>query len=188
MIWLLRLTLLTQLALPALADPVAYDLQPEASHVRFETGFKQQLITGDIPIDSADLVIDFEALANCRIDVVLNAAKAGASFPFAAEAMKGPSVLDTRTHPEISFQSTSVKADGNGARVKGNITIRGVTRPVTLAAEIYRQKGTEDKDRSRLTIRLTGTVNRSDFGATGFADVVPDRVRIIITARITRRD
>jgi polyisoprenoid-binding protein YceI len=189
--WLILLTLglaPPAFAPPAFAKPVAYDLQPDASNVQFETDFGKQLITGNIPIASADLVIDFEALANCRIDVVLNAAKAGASFPFAADAMKGGSVLDTATHPQISFQSTTVKAEGKGARVKGNITIRGVTRPVTLAAEIFRQQGTEAGDRSRLTIRLTGQVKRSDFGATGWSDMVADEVRIIITARIVRRD
>ncbi len=186
---LFLLTLLTiGLALPAGGEPVAYDLQPDASNVRFETDFGEALITGDIPIASADLVIDFETLANCRIDVVLNAAKAGASFPFAADAMKGPGVLDTGAHPMISFRSTSVRADGDGARVKGDITIRGVTRPVTLSANIYRQNGTSAGDRSRLTIRLTGQVSRADFGATGFADLVSDKVKIIITARIARRD
>ncbi|MBK8439268.1 MAG: YceI family protein [Rhodobacter sp.] len=173
---------------PAGAAPVAYDLQPDASNVTFETDFGGALITGDIPLEAADLVIDFDRLANCRIDVTLNAAKAGASFPFAADAMKGASVLDTRAHPKMRFTSTSVAARGDGASVKGNLTIRGVTRPVTLEARIWRQQGTETGDRSRLTIQLTGAVNRSDFGATGFADMVSDRVRITITARIIRRD
>jgi polyisoprenoid-binding protein YceI len=88
----------------------------------------------------------------------------------------------------MRFTSTSVAARGDGASVKGNLTIRGVTRPVTLEARIWRQQGTETGDRSRLTIQLTGAVNRSDFGATGFADMVSDRVRITITARIIRRD
>lgn len=175
-------------AMPLSAAPVAYDLQPDASNVAFETDFGAQKITGNIPLDSADLLIDFDRLANCRIDVTLNAAKAGASFPFAAGALKGASVLDTRDHPKMRFASTSVAAAGTGARVKGNLTIRGVTRPVTLNAQIWRQKGTEEGDHSRLTIRLTGKINRSDFGATGWANMVSDTVRITITARITRRE
>ncbi len=175
-------------ALPLAAAPVAYDLQPEASSVAFEADFGQQVITGDIPLRQADLVLDFERLANCRIDVVLNAARAGASFPFAAEALKGKTVLNTTEFPEMTFQSTAVKAAGDGATVRGNLTLRGVTRPVTLRAEIFRQKGTEEGDRSRLTVRLTGVVKRSDFGATGFADMVSDQVRIVITARIIRHD
>ncbi len=175
-------------ALPATAAPVAYDLQPEASTVAFQADFGQQQITGDIPLTRADLVLDFDRLSNCRVNVVLDATGAGASFPFAAEALKGKTVLDVARHPRMTFESTSVKAAGDGATVKGNLTLRGVTRPVTLTAEIFRQKGTEAGDRSRLTVRLTGVVKRSDFGATGFADMVSDQVRIVITARIIRHD
>lgn len=185
---LLALLLALALATPSRAAPVAYDLQPDASTVSFETDFGAQKISGDIPLEAADLLLDFDRLANCRIAVVLNAARAGASFPFAAEAMKGPSVLATGAHPKIRFASTAIRAAGEGAKVQGNLTIRGVTRPVTLDAMIWRQKGSEKGDLSRLTIRLTGTVNRSDFGATGWADMVSDRVRITITARIARRD
>lgn len=174
--------------LPLQAAPVSYDLQPEASTVAFEADFGQQVITGSIPLREADLVLDFERLANCRIDVVLNAARAGASFPFAAEALKGKTVLNTADFPEMTFRSTAVQADGDGARVKGELTMRGVTRPVALQARIFRQKGTEVGDRSRLTVQLTGVVKRSDFGATGFADMVADQVRIVITARIIRHD
>ncbi len=173
---------------PLAAAPVHYDLQKDASTVAFETRFGAQTISGDIPLASADLVLDFERLSNCTINVVLDAAHAGASFPFAAEALRGDSVLDARDHPKMTFRSTSVKPVDDGAKVTGKLTIRGITRTVTLDARIRRQKGTEAGDLSRLTVRLTGTVNRSDFGATGFADLVSDRVGIEITARITRRD
>lgn len=173
---------------PLQAVPLAYDLQRDASTVAFATDFGGQTITGDIPLDAADLVIDFDRLSNCKIAVRLNAARADASFPFAAQALKGPTVLDTAAHPQMTFVSTSVSPKGKGARVKGNLTIRGVTRPVTLEAQIWRQKGTESGDRSRLTVQLTGAVKRSDFGATGYSDMVSDVVRITITARIARAD
>jgi polyisoprenoid-binding protein YceI len=72
--------------------------------------------------------------------------------------------------------------------VVGNLTIRGVTRPVRLAAQLYRQKGTAEGDRSRLSIRLTGSVSRAAFGATGWADLVGDTVAIDILARIARAE
>lgn len=183
---LLAMTSLT--AAPALARPVAYLLDPAASTVGFETDFGPDRITGHMPVDSARLDLDFDTVANSRIDVRLGAADAAASFPFAAQALKGPKVLDTGNHPDIHFESTSVRATAGGADVAGNLTIRGVTRPVTLAAIIWRQKGTAAGDLSRLTLRLTGRVNRSDYGATGWADMVGDEVRIIITARISRKE
>lgn len=168
----------------ATAAPVAYLLDRDASTVAFEAEFGPDLITGTIPLTSADLTLDFDSVANCTVAVELDVSGAQASFPFAAQALKGPKVLDARTYPRMLFQSTSVRAAGDGATVAGNLTIRGITRPVTLHAEIYRQQGTVAGDRTRLTVRLSGKVNRSDFGATGWSDMVKDEVRIVITARI----
>ena len=118
--------------------------------------------------------------------MVLDSAHAEASFPFAAQAMRGPKVLDSADFPQISFQSTSVVAKGDGAEIKGQVTLRGVTRPMVMQAMIWRQKGYEAGDLSHLTIRLTGSVNRSDFGAVGWSDMVGDQVRLDILARIAR--
>ncbi len=171
----------------ARAATVDYALDRDQSSVAFETDFGPDVITGSIPLNSADLTLDFDQVANCSITVDLDVSGAEASFPFAAQALKGPKVLDAKSHPRMTFASTSVKAAGDGAAVTGNVTIRGVTRPMTLRAEIYRQKGREAGDRSHLTVRLTGKLNRSDFGATGWSDMVSDEVRIIITARIAAK-
>lgn len=183
----LILCLLSICATPAAAVPVAYVLEADRSVVAFETDFGTDTITGQMPVASADLTLDFDKVANSQISVELDVSGAKASFPFAAQALKGPTVLDAGAHPRMIFYSTSVRATGNTATVAGNLTIRGVTRPVTLKAEIYRQAGFDDGDLSHLTVRLTGVINRSDYGATGFADMVKDQVRIVITARIARR-
>lgn len=169
------------------ARPVAYLLQPEASTVSFETDFGKDRITGTFPLASADLTLDFEDVSNCTIDVTLDVTRAKASFPFAAQALRGATVLDAANHPRMHFVSTRIKAQGDAAEVSGNITIRGVTRPVTLRAVIFRQAGHAAGDRSRLSVRLTGRVLRSQFGATGWADLVGDEVRIRIDARIATK-
>ena len=168
----------------ASAATIAYHLNPAASTVAFETDFGPDLITGSIPLEKADLQLDFANLANCTVEVALDVTGAQASFPFAAQALKGPKVLDAGDHPRMTFESTSVKRAGEAAEVTGNLTIRGVTKPVTLRAQIFRPKGSSVDDLNHLTVKLTGKVNRSDFGATGWSDMVGDQVRIIITARI----
>ena len=172
----------------AMAAPQAYHLQPDLSSVGFETDFGPDKITGTMPVSTADLTLDFAHVAACKVAVTLNAAGAEASFPFAAQAMKGPKVLDAAEFPQISFVSTAVKAEAQGATVSGNITIRGVTQPASFHAEIYRQQGTVEGDLSHLTIRLTGAVQRSAFGAVGWQDMVGDEVRLNILARIERAD
>jgi polyisoprenoid-binding protein YceI len=177
--------LIAFLAAPvASAATVAYQLDRAASTVAFETDFGPDLITGAIPLILADLRLDFDNVGNSTVEVALDVSGATASFPFAAQALKGPKVLDARSYPKMTFASTSVRRAGEAAEVTGNLTIRGVTRPVTLRARISRPEGRAADDFSRLTVRLEGRVNRSDFGATGWSDMVGDEVRILITARI----
>lgn len=84
----------------------------------------------------------------------------------------------------MTFESTSVKRAGEAADITGNLTIRGVTKLVTLRAQIFRPQGSNAADLDHLTVKLSGKVNRSDFGASGWSDMVGDQVRILITARI----
>jgi polyisoprenoid-binding protein YceI len=175
-------------AAAAAAAPADYVLEPQASSVGFETDFGQDRITGRMPVTRADLTLDFDRVANSKVAVTIDVRNAEASFPFAAQAMKGPKVLDARSWPEITFVSTSVRAEGDGATVEGNVTIRGVTRPMRLTARIWRQKDSEPDDLSHLTVRLTGKVMRSAFGASGWSDMVGDEVRLDILARIARLD
>ena len=141
-----------------------------------------------MPVTQADLVLDFANVAKSSVKVSLDISSATASIPFASQALKGPKVLDAKTFPSITFVSTSVRAKGDGAEVTGALTIRGVTRTAVLQAQIYRQDGFREGDYSHLSILLTGAVQRSDFGATGWADMVGDQVRLRILARIARVD
>ena len=172
------------MALAAPAATIAYTLDAAASTVAFETDFGPDKITGTIPLEKADLRLDLNDVRNCTVSVELDVTGAEASFPFAAQALKGPKVLDAKAHPKMTFESTSVARAGDAADVTGNLTLRGVTKTVTLRTEIFRPKGSAADDNSRLTVKLTGRVNRSDFGANGWSDMVGDEVRIIITARI----
>jgi polyisoprenoid-binding protein YceI len=178
------LALLALLALPAQAATVAYKMDAANSTVAFETDFGPDKITGAIPLEKADLQLDFANVTNCSVEVALDVTGATASFPFAAQALKGPKVLDAKDNPRMTFQSTSVRGAGDAAEVTGNLTIRGVTKEVTLTAQLFRPQGSAPDALDQLTVKLSGSVNRSDFGATGWADMVGDQVRITITARI----
>ena len=170
------------------AKPVAYLLQAERSNVAFNVAFGPDLITGNMPISRADLVLDFQNVARSSVQVEMDVTGAQASFPFAAQAMRGPKVLDAQTYPQMIFHSRSVKRDGNDAIVIGDITVKDITRPITLRATIYRQAGQPEGDLSALTIHLTGALNRMDFGADGWADMVGPMVNLDIMARIKQAE
>lgn len=168
----------------AAARPLTYGLNAAGSVVGFEVDLGQTPMAGTMPVVHADIRLDFDRAAASRVVVTLNPAAARMALPFATEAMRGPEVLATKSFPDIRFESTSVRAKGDGATVEGRITIRGVTKPIILAARLSRPKGTAPGYRDELTIRLTGAVSRAAFGASGFADLVGDQVRLDIRAHI----
>ena len=173
-------------ALPAGAEPVPYRLQPDISTVGFSYVLSGEVVNGQMPVTSADIVLDFSAPENSRVAAVVSAADADAGPFFADTAMKGADVLDTDRFPTISFRSTQVTGTASGAVVDGEITIRDITRPIRLNAEFFRQRGTEAGDFSRMSVVLRGAVSRAAFGASGFATLVEDEIGITILARVSR--
>ncbi|MEL6643835.1 MAG: YceI family protein [Pseudomonadota bacterium] len=172
----------------AVAAPQSYLLDTEQSRVRYEVDFGPDIIDGTMPVSRATVVVDFDTVANSQVDVTLSPGGATASFPFAAQALRGPKVLATDEYPDLTFVSSSVRPEGTGAIVTGDITIRDVTRPIALNAQFFRPQGTQQGDRRELWIEMTGAVSRSAFGADGWSDLVQDEVRLRILARITRAE
>ncbi len=191
---MLRFTLALTLLLPsgmAAAVPQSYRLDAANSTVGFEVDFGDDIVTGNMPVKDAALSLDFDRPEDSRVTVTLDAAGAAANFPFATQALKGPRVLDTDSFPDMLFSTTAFRAQpGPGAKagIDGMLTIRGVTHPVTLDAEIFRQRGQPDGELSKLSVHMTATVSRAAYGADGWADLVGDDVRIRIIARIERED
>ncbi len=81
--------------------------------------------------------------------------------------LKSADFFEAAKFPEITFKSTSVKKTGEGElKVDGELTIHGVTKPVTFAVE---GMGTPSKDpwgNLRIGLSATAKVNRKDFGLT----------------------
>ncbi|MCI5097618.1 MAG: YceI family protein [Rhodobacteraceae bacterium] len=171
------------------AAPRAYRLLPDQSRVGFNFfvgGGKQ---SGTMPVRSADIVVDPNRLAASQVAVELDVTRARTGIFLATQAMTGPEVLDAKRFPTIRFRSTRIRLaqDGRlsgGAQIDGELTIRDVTRPVSLAANLYRTAGSAPEDLDQLSIRLTGTVSRKAFGASGHADLVEDRVELDVQAVI----
>lgn len=172
---------------PAAAAPAQYGLDPSQSSVGFTYTFEKRPIQGRMPVSRADLAIDFNNLAASKAVVELNVAQARAGFVFATQAMRGPKVLDSNSHPRIRFVSTRFARAGRGAVVDGQLTIRGVTRPVRLNARFFRTPETDPAALQNLDIVLSGSVDRHAFGASGFSSYVGPKIDIRIKARIVKR-
>jgi polyisoprenoid-binding protein YceI len=103
--------------------------------------------------------------------------------------------LDTAKHPTITFRSTKVEPTGpKTAKVTGELTLRGVTRPVSLEATYNGgyPAGGMDPSGSRIGFSAHGTIKRSDFGITfglpapGTTMGVGDQIDIAIEAEFTQ--
>ena len=181
--------LLAHLAAPTRAAPIPYQLDAANSSVGFTFYLNGIAQNGTMPVSAAKISVDPKNLKRSTVDVSVSVSKARTGLLFATQALKGQSVLDASTYPDIRFVSRRIllAEDGrlsNGARIAGDVTLRGVTRPLTLRADLFRAYGSETNDLSRLNVHLRGGVNRSVFGATGYPDIVGDRVDLDITAAI----
>ncbi len=177
--------------LAGLAAPTSYNLQSDRSEVGFLYSLSGAQNRGSMPVRSAQIAIDLDQFSNSSADVTVDVTRARTGLIFATEALKAGSVLNASAHPTIRFQSTAIRPDnpGNlsaGGKIDGLLTIRGVTRPVTLNAAVFRQQGTAEGDLSQLSFRISGAVRRSDFGATGYSDIVDDVIQLDIAARVVR--
>ena len=180
--------ILACLAAPVWADPAAYTLDVAASSVGFQVNMGDQTVTGTFPVSAARLLLDFDQVSDSTVNVTLDPSGVRTGLIFATEALKSDVLLDTAAFPAIQFESTTISAgaDATQAEVDGNITIRGVTRPIRLHAQLYRQQGTIAGNIDKLSLMLTGSLNRNDFGASGYPGMVSDQVFLQILAQIDR--
>jgi len=80
--------------------------------------------------------------------------------------LKGADFFDTANFPQISFEGTSfVQFDADNAQLKGNLTIKGVTKELVLEVETG-GIGKDPWGQTKAGFSLSGKINRSDFGLT----------------------
>src|SRR5262245_3146168 len=77
--------------------------------------------------------------------------------------IQSPDFFDTQRYPELRFTSTSVETNGSEIVVTGDLTIKGVTKPVELRGELA-GPANDPWGNERIGFELSGTVDRTDFG------------------------
>ena len=101
--------------------------------------------------------------------------------------LRSSDFFDVDTHPTMTFRSTGVRPDGEDFLVDGELTIRDITKPVTLKVELG-GFGPDPYGGTRAGFTATAVINRSDFGVSwnaaieGGGVVVSDKITIHIEA------
>jgi polyisoprenoid-binding protein YceI len=91
--------------------------------------------------------------------------------------------LNVEKHPTITFQSTGVRPDGDDFLLDGNLTIREVTRPVTLKLELN-GFGPDAYGGTRAGFSAKGEISRSDFGVS-FNGAIPGTNGVAVSDKVT---
>jgi polyisoprenoid-binding protein YceI len=153
-------------------------------------------VRGHLGPVSGTIFIDEQDLSRSRIEVSVDARGIDSREPKRDEHLRSADFLDVANHPTVTFRSTRVEAParaGGDLRVTGDLTIRGVTRPVTLEVEALPPAIQDPWGNRRRGVSARARINRKDWGlkwniaieAGGVA--VADEVAIEIDAEIVAR-
>ena len=112
---------------------------------------------------SAELTLDPNDLTRSRVDAVIETASIDTGVADRDKHLRSSDFFDAAKYPEIHFKSTAVEKAESGYRITGALTIRDVTRPVTLELEAL-GGGRDPWGQQRLGFSARGAINRKDFG------------------------
>ncbi|NJB80080.1 YceI family protein [Xanthomonas arboricola] len=186
---LLLLPALVVTSLAATAAPVRYALDPVHTRVLFaveHAGFSKAL--GTVSGTSGTLVFDPDDWASARLDVTVPLRRADLGDAKWNEATLARNLLDAERFPDAHFVSTQVEASGeNHAKVTGNLTLHGVTRPVTLDVTLNALKRHPlPPFRRTAGFSATATLSRAEFGIDAWKSMIGDAVELRIEAEAVR--
>ncbi|HYY53775.1 MAG TPA: YceI family protein [Candidatus Dormibacteraeota bacterium] len=159
-------------------DPVHSTIGFSAKHLMVSTvRGRFGAVRGTIDLDPADP-------ERARGEVVVDAASVDTNMPMRDQHLRSADFLDAEKFPHLVYRISGVRRLGpERYRVEGDLTIRGVTRPIALDAELS-DVFLDTRGRARIAVSATGSLDRTEFGLrwnqtleTG-AVLVGDRVKI----------
>ncbi|MCD2325275.1 YceI family protein [Sphingomonas sp. IC-56] len=180
---------------PALVTAGSYTADPGHTLVEWTVdhlGFTPYFgIFGDV---SGTLTLDPKNLSAAKVDVTIPVSKvttasSGLTAHLLRAAQAGGKADFFGANPaDARFVSTRVVATGQTAKVTGNLTLNGVTKPVTLDASFYGagKAPAQMGGKEAVGFEAKGSIKRSDFGVGYGIPVVSDEVKLRIVAAFNK--
>jgi polyisoprenoid-binding protein YceI len=139
-------------------DPAHSEVNFKVKHLVIST------VTGHFARFDAAIEASKEDFSDARITFEAEVASIGTKNEQRDEHLKSPDFFDAATYPKMSFVSTSAKkVSDHELRVKGNLTIRGVTKEITLDV-VYNGTVASFGGSEVAGFEIRGRLNRFDFG------------------------
>ena len=160
------------MALPAAAqNPTVATAPAEASVWRIDRGHSEltfsirhmvSRVRGQFNSWSGTITGDLTDWERAVVNVSIDAASVDTNHERRDADLRGKDHFEVETYPTITFRSTKIERDGDRLRMTGDLTMRGVTKPVVLEGQLT---GTaHDRGRTRAGFEASTTINRKDFG------------------------
>ncbi|MFA7293244.1 MAG: YceI family protein [Rhodocyclaceae bacterium] len=178
---LTALALAAIISTPALAAPETYNIDGTHTYPRFEyshLGYSTQ--AHRFTKTSGKIVWD-RAAKTGAVDINIDATSVDTGYALFNQHIQGEDYFDTAKYPTITYKSTAVKFEGDKpASIEGNLTIKGVTRPVTLTVTSFHAMPHPMLKKDAIGANATAKIKRSEFNAGKNAPHVSDEVTLVI--------
>jgi polyisoprenoid-binding protein YceI len=173
----------------ALVKAGAYTV--EGSHTQVLFSYDHMGLTNNMGLISGgtgSLTLDPKKPAAAKVMVEMPINAMHTTIAKLDEEFQGPKFFDAAKFPTAKFESTMVMPKGpTAADIMGNLTIHGVTKPVTLKASFAAAGVTAFGPKAdNVTFNATTTIKRSDFGLGAAVPLVGDAVALKIVAAFTK--
>ncbi len=163
------------------AAPVTYNVDSSHTYPRFSYshfGLSTQL--SSFSKTTGKVVFDATAKTG-SVDITIDMKSVNTGFADFNEHIQGEDFLDTAKFPTASFKSTKVVFDGDKPKtIDGLLTIKGVTKPVTLTVTSFLSMAHPMVKKPAIGANAHTTIKRTEFNAGKYAPYVGDDVRIDI--------
>lgn len=169
---------------PAKIQAGTYRLDPAHSKITWSVShFGFSTYVGQFAGATGGLTIDPKTPQTAKLDVTVNTAEVGTLNQRLDDHLKSADFLDVANHPTASFRASSVKLTGpRTADIAGDLTLRGVTRPITIKAQ-FNQSGVNPVDKTySLGFDGEAKIRRSEFGVSYAVPAIGDEVNLRIEA------
>lgn len=183
------------LAASAFAAPVTYEIDPVHSYVGFEVAHMMvSTVRGSFGTVSGTLTWDPAKPAATTATGVVGVTSVDTRDAKRDEHLRAPDFFDAVKFPEMKFVSREVKNVGkDGFDLIGDLTIRGVTKPVTFRVATPAPERTDPWKNVKSGTRATATIDRQDFGVSFNQTLdqggllVGDEVKITLDLELNRK-
>ncbi|EHP82229.1 YceI family protein [Methylorubrum extorquens DSM 13060] len=138
---------------------------------------------------SGSLTLDPKNPAASKLSVKIPVASVTTTSAKLTDELKGDQWLDAGKYPTMTFVSTKVAPAGKDhAKVTGDLTLHGVTKPVILDVTLVGAGANPLNKKYTVGFEATGTLKRSEFGVKTYVPLIGDELHLTIAGAFERQD